>query len=164
MQKSAKRKVIRYTAGATVLIVAVLVVIVYLLPIESGDPMIRRDHREEDIREGLKVTLDSYEMLVEVFTGAFGVLAFLLTYRHDVKARISETAWAQVAASLVFLTAGIVFTLIGREIILGMVANDAVQLASPALRFARFASYGCLTGAAALVGLFALEVTQAEGQ
>ena len=154
--RTTKRIAVGTVAGAS-LVMLLLVIFFFAIPVDSG-LQIMREGNEEDLRAMVSVVLSSYGELTALVTSAFGAVAFLVAFQHKQGRGLSDRAWGMLSAGLVCLTGALVLTLLGREVMLLMIARNAVELTLPALLVGRWATYICLVAAAVLVGFFAVEV------
>ncbi len=145
------------TVGGAALVVVLLAAFFLAVPVDSGQ-QVMREGNEEDLRALVSVVLGSYGDLTALVTSAFGAVAFLVAFQHKDGQRLSDRAWGMLSAGIVCLTGALVLTLLGRELMLLMIARNAVELTLPALLVGRWATYICLIAAAVLVGFFAVEV------
>ena len=144
------------------LIVAIGALIVVLLvnPTQEGDPLMRGDP-PAPLLEITKVTLDAYTDFIRLLTGSFAVVAFLVGFQGQRRARVPRLAWTELAAGVLLLACALLTTLLGRERILTMIARDAVSLSADSLLYMRWFSYVCFTVAALLVSAFAAATANA---
>ena len=154
--RSGSMPIVIIAASLTIL---VLLLVFFALPGTTFAPQIRKPGEIEQLRESVKILLESYMHLTSLITGAFGLFAFLITLQQKKNARLSGLANALMLTGTIFLAGSLVFCLLGREMLLLMVSRNAIDLGASALQFSRWTAYACLVAAASSASLFAMEVT-----
>ncbi len=152
-----RRRTVLYAIVAATLVLLVLAAILLLTRATTGDQIIRQGNAE-DIRDVVKMLMDSYSELVTLVTASFGAVAFLVTFQRN-QARLTGRAWILFSISTVFLVLALLLAFVGREELLIMVTRNAVDVTLPALTFTRWLCYLCIMMAAILALFFAAEVT-----
>ena len=116
---------------------------------------------EADVRAVTELMLGVYADTVALITTAFGAVAFLVAFQQQRSASLSHRAWGLLSAGVIFLAGGLIICLASREVLLTMVARNAVDLTLPALLYGRWSTYLCIVLAAVCVGFFAAEAASA---
>jgi hypothetical protein len=143
--------------------IAALLVGVFLLRIQYSTGYAAFDtEKPDEVRAIISVMIASYDNTIGLVTAAFGAVAFLVAYQQKQRAVVTPMAWALLGAGLVFLTAGLILALFGREFIILMITRNAVELGIPMLNYGRWLSYSTIVLAAILISFFAIEVAVAE--
>jgi hypothetical protein len=93
-----------------------------------------------------------------IITGSFGVIAFLAAFQHQRGIMIPARAWTALSVGVVMLTCGLVFSMLGTETLLSMVADNAVDLHAPRLVYSRWALYITFLTGLLSIGVFALQI------
>jgi hypothetical protein len=149
--------------AVTLAVAAVTIVIIALLraaDVEIADKLYG-DHPMEGLKGALDLTLASYAELIKLTTLSFGGVAFLVSYQQKNGRHVSSSAWASLAVSMVFLIGAFLLALAGRERIVLMIAQNAVDLSLDFLAYARWVMYALTVIGLAFLGWFALHVTVA---
>jgi hypothetical protein len=152
-----KRKVLLATMAASGIAGVALLTLLFQSQTDAGDPVRAKDNIE-DLREALKLLLDTQQNLTTLILGAFGATAFLVTLQTERRARVGGTSLALLFAGVVMLLAALILVLVGREILLSQVGRNAVDLSVRGLIVGRWIAYLCLVLAALLVGAYAIDV------
>jgi hypothetical protein len=159
-----QRVIVGTIVGATV-VVAALCLWLLLWEQTTGQAIIADSPDggllESDVRDVTNLMLGVYADAIRLVTTAFGAITFLVGYQQKRSAVLSHRAWGLFSAGVIFLTGALIICLMSREILLTMVAQNAVDLTLPALLYGRWATYLCMTLAAVCVGFFATEAASA---
>jgi len=116
---------------------------------------------EADVHAVTETMLGVYADTVALLTTSFGAIAFLVAYQQKRSAVLSNRSWGLLSAGVIFLSGGLIICLASREVLLTMVAQNAVDLTLPALLYGRWVTYLCIVLAAICVGFFATEAASA---
>ena len=108
--------------------------------------------------KAIELALNAYTDIVGLALAAFGAVAFLVTIQQKKGANLGTRPWELLGLALAALLGSLLFALLGRETVLGMIGNNSVDLALPALTTGRWITYALLLAAASLLGFFALDV------
>jgi dolichyl-phosphate-mannose--protein O-mannosyl transferase len=111
-----------------------------------------------EIREAATLLIESYRGLTDLATAAFGAVAFFVAYQQQRGVELSTWAWSLLGAALLLLFGALMFSLLGRELLVSMISANAVAIDAVALQVGRRAFYICFLVAAIAVGVFALDV------
>jgi hypothetical protein len=112
-----------------------------------------------DVRDTVTMVLGTYGSLTQLITASFGAVALLIAFQQSNRLAIPVRGWILLVAGLGFLAGALMFALLGTETLLMMAERNAVALDAPALRYGRWALYGCFLLAATLIGLYALDLS-----
>lgn len=123
----------------------------------DGGLQLIRDGQVEDLREAVKLLLDSYNNVITLVTGAFGAAAFIVTLQQNQKGHMSQRAVYIFLTGIGFLAAALIPALVGREALLTMLVHNAVDINLPMLTVSRWVSYCCIVIAVVLIAVFAME-------
>jgi hypothetical protein len=152
-----KRKIVLCSlVTATVVFTAVAAILLFSRA-NTGDRLIR-EGSAEDVREAVKILLDSYTSLITLVTAAFGAVAFLLTFQQTQGRTVTTRAWIILTTGVVLLTLALFLAFVGREELLIMMTHNAVDITFPLLSITRWLCYSCTVVAAIMVLSFAVEV------
>lgn len=155
---SGRKRTIVVLATAGLAIVGVIVAMIVFAAGPDAGIQIIREGNADDIREAVKLLIDAYTSLVALISAAFAVVAFLVTFQQNRGDLLTARAWGMLICAVVLLTGGLILAFIGREILLTMIAHNAVDITLPILSISRWAIYGLAAVAAALIAYFALEM------
>lgn len=119
-----------------------------LEPKAGGDPL----------AGALTIAQDFFSGFTALVTTAFGAVAFLVSVQQRNRITPSTTAHVCLTLALAALTVALMLSLLGSEIVLTMIGNNAVDLSVEGLRIVRWSMYFSLMLAALFLGWFALEL------
>lgn len=111
-----------------------------------------------EVREAATVLIEAYRNLAELATTAFGAIAFLTAYQQQRGIALSVHAWQLLGAALLFLLTSLGFALLGGELLIRMISNNAVDVSQSGLQVGRYGFYACFLLSVIAVGLFALDL------
>jgi hypothetical protein len=126
-------------------------------PIVMSQDSTNHQPKPDELLSVTKEVLQTYADLIQIVSASFAVVAFLIGYQQKRNVALSGRAWALLTTGIILLTGALLFCLIGREMLLTMMAQNSVDLSLARLLYTRWAAYGCLVGAGALVGFYAVE-------
>jgi len=152
-----KRKIVLLAALTATIVLLVLAAILLLSRANTGDQIIRQNN-PEDLRDAVKILMDSYSGLITLVTASFGAVAFLITFQQMQAARPTSRGWSLFAIGIVLLTLALGLAFVGREELLISLTRNAVDITLPALSLTRWLCYLCIMLAAVLILSFAVEV------
>jgi len=158
-----KRKVVLLAVVMSAIVLLVLSAILLLSRANTGDQIIRQNNAE-DLRDAVKILMDSYSGLITLVTASFGAVAFLITLQQTQAVKPTSRGWSLFAIGIVLLTLALGLAFVGREELLISLTRNAVDITLPALSLTRWLCYLCITLAAVLILSFAAEVAIAPVQ
>ena len=112
----------------------------------------------EPLASALTIAQDFFSDFTALVTTAFGAVAFLVSVQQRNRIMPSTTAHVCLTLALAALTVALMLSLVGSEIVLTMIGNNAVDLSVAGLRIVRWSMYFSLMTAALFLGWFALEL------
>lgn len=129
---------------------------------DAGELVIRGEpDRATRLLAVTQLTLDTYNELLQLLAGSFGVVSFLVGFHREQHLDLPTRAWRRLSVGVLLLAVALLLTLLGREKILTMLARDAVDLGTASLLYLRWSSYTAFTLAAVLVSSFAVAAANA---
>jgi hypothetical protein len=104
-----------------------------------------------------------YSAFTALVTTAFGALAFLVTLQQKRRGpRLSRGGAVCLAGALAMLVVALILSLLGSEILMKMLGNNAINLGLQALRLIRWSMYLSFVAAALFMTWFALDTLRPE--
>jgi len=152
-----KRKIVLWALVTATVVFTVVAAMLLFSRANTGDRLIR-EGSAEDVREAVKILLDSYTSLITLVTAAFGAVAFLLTFQQTQGRTVTTRAWIILTMGVVLLALALFLAFVGREELLIMMTHNAVDITLPVLSVTRWLCYFCTVVAAIMVSSFAVEV------
>jgi hypothetical protein len=153
----------RLILGIVLVSVVILLLVAWIVSSSGVDAglQIMREGNVEDVREAVKLLMDAYTSMISLASAAFGAVAFLITLQQSQRSRLTPRAWFMLMSGVILLAGALILALVGRELLLTMLAHNAVEINLTSLACARWAGYGCMVIAAVLIALFGAEVAAA---
>jgi len=112
----------------------------------------------EPLAGALTIAQVFFSDFTALVTTAFGAVAFLVSVQQRNRIMPSTAAHVCLTLALAALTVALMLSLLGSEIVLTMIGNNAVDLSVAGLRIVRWSMYFSLMTAALFLGWFALEL------
>lgn len=143
-----------------IIFVSIAMAVILLWPKLIVGDEIRTDDDQKlvQFREDFEITMNAFTNNIQLITAAFGVIAFLLTYRENRNKSASKLSSSLLMGSIIMLSGALLFCLFGREIMLKMIADNMAALNYWPLILCRWIAYSCMVIAAVLISFFTLEL------
>ncbi len=158
-----KRRIALWAIVTSAVVMAILAATLLAIRADTGNQILREGNTD-DLREAVKILMDSYSSLINLVTTAFGAVAFLITFQQTRRNALTTRAWIIFTVGVVLLSLALLVAFVGREELLMMMTHNAVDITLPILSITRWLCYLCMVVAAILVLAFAVEVAIAPAQ